>query len=351
MASNYNRRLLAPEVLVDDGAWTLISPPADHRRSAGVRSRMARGLLVVFEGLDQSGKQTQAEALRDRLVSRGRVVRLLSFPTYETHIGAEIGRALHGARLRSRRDAAALRRQPVRVEAGDRARAGRGDGADMRSLPGVEHRLRRSARPEPEVAARGSAPLPQPDLTVLLDMSPDVSARASASARLYDERDLRSKRACAPATSVRRASTTGRRSTRRATAWWSPRTRRIAVSERLSHRLEKTPLPEPAARRRGAGACASVRRRTSPAPIDVSTRAHSDNVAPVVRTSSTSTTTRPAINAARCRAVNHGDAANAPWTLRRRCTAGRPTCARPIAAATGVHQRRDRAPPPDRQPG
>jgi diaminopimelate decarboxylase len=24
MASNYNRRMLAPEVLVDDGGWTLI---------------------------------------------------------------------------------------------------------------------------------------------------------------------------------------------------------------------------------------------------------------------------------------------------------------------------------------
>ena len=30
-----------------------------------------RGLLIVFEGLDQSGKQTQAERLRDRLVAAG----------------------------------------------------------------------------------------------------------------------------------------------------------------------------------------------------------------------------------------------------------------------------------------
>ena len=42
-----------------------------------------RGRLVVFEGLDQSGKQTQAEMLRDWLVSTGRTVRLLSFPTYD----------------------------------------------------------------------------------------------------------------------------------------------------------------------------------------------------------------------------------------------------------------------------
>src|SRR5256714_4394701 len=56
------------------------------------------GLLVAFEGLDQSGKQTQAELLRDWLASAGRSVRLLSFPDYETVIGAEIGRALRGER-------------------------------------------------------------------------------------------------------------------------------------------------------------------------------------------------------------------------------------------------------------
>ena len=56
------------------------------------------GLLVAFEGLDQSGKQTQAELLRDRLADRQRDVRLFSFPDYETAIGAEIGRALAGER-------------------------------------------------------------------------------------------------------------------------------------------------------------------------------------------------------------------------------------------------------------
>ena len=57
-----------------------------------------RGLLIAFEGLDQSGKQTQAERLRDRLVERERLVRLLSFPAYNTPIGEEIGRALRGER-------------------------------------------------------------------------------------------------------------------------------------------------------------------------------------------------------------------------------------------------------------
>src|SRR5688500_3319941 len=57
-----------------------------------------KGFLVAFEGLDQSGKQTQAELLRDRLVAGGRLVRLLSFPAYDTPIGVEIGKALQGVR-------------------------------------------------------------------------------------------------------------------------------------------------------------------------------------------------------------------------------------------------------------
>ena len=56
------------------------------------------GYLIAFEGLDQSGKQTQAEMLRDRLKQEGRKARLMSFPDYGTSIGEEIARALAGER-------------------------------------------------------------------------------------------------------------------------------------------------------------------------------------------------------------------------------------------------------------
>jgi dTMP kinase len=56
------------------------------------------GQLIAFEGLDQSGKQTQAELLRDRLKGNGRKARLVSFPDYGTSIGEEIARALQGER-------------------------------------------------------------------------------------------------------------------------------------------------------------------------------------------------------------------------------------------------------------
>jgi len=56
------------------------------------------GHLIAFEGLDQSGKQTQAERLRDRLKggraeSAARVV-----SDYGTSIGEEIARALSNER-------------------------------------------------------------------------------------------------------------------------------------------------------------------------------------------------------------------------------------------------------------
>jgi dTMP kinase len=59
---------------------------------------MSAGSLIAFEGLDQSGKQTQAETLRDRLKEEGRKARLVSFPDYGTSIGEEIARALQGER-------------------------------------------------------------------------------------------------------------------------------------------------------------------------------------------------------------------------------------------------------------
>src|SRR3989441_9382061 len=61
-------------------------------------SERMSGLLIAFEGLDQSGKQTQAELLRDHLKQEGRKARLVSFPDYGTSIGEEIARALQGER-------------------------------------------------------------------------------------------------------------------------------------------------------------------------------------------------------------------------------------------------------------
>ena len=55
-------------------------------------------MLIAFEGLDQSGKETQARQLRARLQAERRIVRAMSFPDYGTPIGQEIQQALAGTR-------------------------------------------------------------------------------------------------------------------------------------------------------------------------------------------------------------------------------------------------------------
>jgi dTMP kinase len=150
-----------------------------------------RGLLIAFEGLDQSGKQTQAERLRDVLVKEQRFVRLLSFPAYETAIGEEIGLALRGLReyssevmqllyVANRYEHKTLidsERQRGTILVCDRYLAssvayGEAQGLDAGWLIDMQKQL------------------PQPDLTFLLDIAPEVSARRKAQDRDRYERDL-----------------------------------------------------------------------------------------------------------------------------------------------------------------
>jgi dTMP kinase len=56
-----------------------------------------RGKIVVFEGIDGSGKNTQAQMLHNFCSSRGHRVKLLQFPRYgETFFGREVGNYLNG---------------------------------------------------------------------------------------------------------------------------------------------------------------------------------------------------------------------------------------------------------------
>ena len=55
-------------------------------------------MLIAIEGLDQSGKATQAQLLRDQLRQGGTRARMVSFPDYGTSIGEELARALQGER-------------------------------------------------------------------------------------------------------------------------------------------------------------------------------------------------------------------------------------------------------------
>lgn len=149
------------------------------------------GSLIAFEGLDQSGKQTQAEMLRDRLKEGGRRSRLVSFPDYGTSIGEEIARALAGERDYD---------------------------ADVMQLLYIANRYERKAdlkrwldgglilvsdRYQASSVAYGEAfgldPvwltdmqrfLPAASLTILLDIAPETAAKRKSSDRDKYERDL-----------------------------------------------------------------------------------------------------------------------------------------------------------------
>jgi dTMP kinase len=150
-----------------------------------------RGLLVVFEGLDQSGKQTQAERLRDRLVTTGRTVRLLSFPSYETAIGAEIGRALHGEREYGADTMQLLfvaNRSEWKREIARELARGTVILCDRYLASSIAYG--EAFGLDPAWLAEIQRYLPKPDLTVLLDIPADVSAARKADNRDRYERDL-----------------------------------------------------------------------------------------------------------------------------------------------------------------
>ena len=149
------------------------------------------GLLIAFEGLDQSGKQTQAALLREHLISLGRSVLLLSFPDYDTDIGAEIGRALRGER---HYDAGVMQLLYVanRYEYRDEIVRATAAGTIV-----VCDRYLASSVAYGEAQGLDGAwllemqkYLPQPDVTFLLDIQPEVSARRKVDDRDKYERDL-----------------------------------------------------------------------------------------------------------------------------------------------------------------
>ena len=149
------------------------------------------GLLIAFEGLDQSGKETQAQRLGEGLTRLGRDVRLASFPDYATPIGREIGRALRGEheypadvmqllyianRYERKPDLAAW------IAAGDIVLCDRYLASSV--AYGETQGL------DPAWLLDTQRHLPQPDLTILLDIAPVTAVARKAVGRDRYERDL-----------------------------------------------------------------------------------------------------------------------------------------------------------------
>jgi dTMP kinase len=148
-------------------------------------------VLIAFEGLDQSGKQTQAERLKAAVEARGRTAVLLDFPSYETRIGAEIGAGLQGTRdygpdtMQLLYVANRYEKKPqilALLAAGtmvicDRYLASSIAYGEAHGLDGAWLREMQQY-------------LPQPDLTILLDIAPETAAGRKTTNRDKYERDL-----------------------------------------------------------------------------------------------------------------------------------------------------------------
>ena len=150
-----------------------------------------RGRLISFEGLDQSGKQTQAEAVRVELESRGVGCRLVSFPDYSTAIGSELHRALHGERDYPADVMQLLyvaNRYEIRPRLDDWLREGTTVVCDRYVASSIAYGEAQG------LDARWLADiqkfLPAPDLTFLLDIAPETAVRRKAVGRDRYERDL-----------------------------------------------------------------------------------------------------------------------------------------------------------------
>ena len=149
------------------------------------------GLLIVFEGLDQSGKQTQARLLREWFESRGRQVESLAFPDYATPIGQEIWKGLHGERDFGPDTIQLLliaNRHEWKPAIQEWLAAGRVVICDRYLASSVAYGDAQGLDPHWLLSVQ--AYLPQPSLTILLDIAPDVAAARKSLNRDKFERDL-----------------------------------------------------------------------------------------------------------------------------------------------------------------
>jgi dTMP kinase len=160
-------------------------------KTSGPQDLKTTGHLIAFEGLDQSGKQTQAERLLEAFRRGGHHAEFLTFPAYGTAIGAEIDHALHG-----RRDYEAHTLQLLYIANRFEFRSKIESWLAAGTMVVCDRYLASSIA---YGDAQGvSAPwlteiqklLPQPSLTILLDIPPEASLTRKQTARDKFERDL-----------------------------------------------------------------------------------------------------------------------------------------------------------------
>jgi len=156
--------------------------------------------MVAIEGIDRAGKTTQTSLLHDALVAAGETVTVLSFPRYETFFGRTIRELLDG---RGTTSAATVDPRSMSLwYALDRWQAfrslDRSASVVLLNRSTLSNAVYQSARvPEADAGAVfdwvlelefGQLGLPRPDLTVVLDVAPEVSRSRSHDGAAADAR-------------------------------------------------------------------------------------------------------------------------------------------------------------------
>ena len=148
------------------------------------------GQLIAVEGIDQAGKWTVCERLVRELRQAGVRAELTGFPDYTTPLGEEIRRFLASERsypAQGRQLLFAANRWEREPDLRAWLAAGRAVVLDRYVASGIAYGAAQGLDIEWMTwVERG---LPVPDLTLLLDITPDVSlARKSAARDAYEER-------------------------------------------------------------------------------------------------------------------------------------------------------------------
>lgn len=148
-------------------------------------------MLVAVEGLDQSGKATQAQWLRDRLRASGYKSRVVSFPDYGTFLGEEIARSLQGERDYGPETMQLLyvaNRFERKADIDRWQAAGLIVLFDRYVASGIAYGEAQGL--DPGWLETLQVSLPRPELTILLDVAPETAAARKTVGRDRYERDL-----------------------------------------------------------------------------------------------------------------------------------------------------------------
>ena len=142
------------------------------------------GKLIAIEGIDQAGKQTICDWLVSELRAHGIPAERTGFPDYGTPLGHEITAFLRGERnypAEARQLLYAANRWERAAELRDWLAAGHAIVVDRYIASGVAYGAAQGLATDWMLAVERG--LPPADLTILLDITPDVSLARKTTAR------------------------------------------------------------------------------------------------------------------------------------------------------------------------